>query len=179
MKTPINKRIVSIRDDKEFLASYANNLEIPIGNHPGSFGYLRKHHAHEGIDLYCEPNEPVHAIMDGVVLALGPFTGKLVNSHWWNDTDYLMVEHDDFNINYGEIKICEDIKVGSCIYEGQTIGHVARVLKIDKGRPLHMLHLEMYLKGTQNPSMEWVGKKPIELLDPTEFILKLVTLGPY
>ena len=177
MNLPIKKNHVVIRNDKNFLLDYSNTLEIPIGHHPGSFGYTRKHHIHEGIDLYCLVNEPVYAIKSGIVVSIGPFTGDLAGSPWWNDTQYLMVASDGLTLNYGEIKICDGINLGTNILASQLIGCVATVLKVDKGRPTSMLHLEMYTPGARTPIKQWVDLRPIELLDPTKLILNLANLN--
>ena len=33
------------------------DVEIPTEQHVGAFGVQRKHHVHNGVDLYCEPHE--------------------------------------------------------------------------------------------------------------------------
>jgi murein DD-endopeptidase MepM/ murein hydrolase activator NlpD len=42
----------------------------------GVFGAVRKYDIHTGIDLYCELEDPVYAIEDGVVVNVCHFTGS-------------------------------------------------------------------------------------------------------
>ena len=53
------------------------------------------------------------------------------------------------------------------------IGTVLRVLKIDKGRPTSMLHLELHKRGFIHGT-HWIkGKEKSEnLLDPTQYLIK-------
>lgn len=174
---PLNKENISInRDYDYFMSSYKNNTEIPVGEHPGSFGYIRKNHIHEGIDLYAESGDPVYSIEDGVIISIVKFTGEIAGSPWWNNTYSVMIKHRKFTINYGEIIPNESLKVGDIVNAGDLIGNVETVLLIDKGRPMSMLHLEMYTNGTLKPIKEWsLNKiKPEELLDPTDYIISLV-----
>ena len=69
----------------------ANTLPRAEDGHPGAFGVERRHHFHEGVDLYTEQGGPVFAVEAGVVVALTPFTGQALGHTWWNDTDALFV----------------------------------------------------------------------------------------
>lgn len=160
----------------EFLTSYKNTTEIPINPHPGSFGYVRKNHIHEGIDLYAEEGDEVLAIEDGVVISIIPFTGEIANSPWWNNTYSIFVKHKNYILNYGELIPAEGLKSGDVIEAGQIIGNIRTVLLKDKGRPMAMLHLEMYTIDAIEPLKEWPlnTDKPSVLLDPTELVKTLV-----
>lgn len=57
-------------DDYSFNKLNQFEVEIPIGNHPDSFGYKRKCHTHEGIDLYCQDNDEVISLTDGKIIGL-------------------------------------------------------------------------------------------------------------
>lgn len=173
MVFPLNKKILINSSNTEFLKSYREYTEIPILNHPGSFAYKRKNHIHEGVDLYCEEGDDVYSILDGEIIGIFPFTGVIANSPWWNDTYSVLVRHNHFVINYGEITPSNNIKVGDKINEGNIVGNVKRVLKADKGRPMTMLHLEMYSLETNSPIAEWPLNqgKPENLLDPTDFLM--------
>ena len=57
-------------DDYSFKKLNPFEVQIPIGNHPGSFGYKRKCHTHEGIDLYCQDNDEVISLTDGKIIGL-------------------------------------------------------------------------------------------------------------
>lgn len=171
----IKKEITINNSNTSFLQSYKENTEIPIGEHPGSFGYVRKNHIHEGIDLYAEEGDEVLSIENGEIISIIPFTGEIANSPWWNNTYCIFVKHNDYIINYGELIPLENLKVGDSIKAGQVIGNIRTVLLIDKGRPMAVLHLEMYKSDTLKPITEWKlnTEKPNELLDPTELIKSL------
>ena len=141
--------------------------KIPIPFEPGGFGTMRKFDIHCGIDLYCEENEPVYCMEDGIVVLIAPFTGSQAESPWWNDTYCLMIESDSGVINYGEIKPDESLTEGSSVKEGDYIGNVVRVLKKDKRFPMDMLHMELYTSGTKEPVWWKLGEsQPKNLLDP-------------
>ena len=151
---------------------------IPLcgGNpvHPGSFGAVRKHHVHEGMDLYCEKGTPVHAVEKGVVTGVVKFTGEHANSPspWWNNTWALMIEGRSGTVLYGEIAEPNFI-LSAQIRKGQKIAHVIPVLKHDKGLPVCMLHLELYEKGITAP-VEGRKNHPLPscLLDPSAHLLR-------
>lgn len=139
----------------------------------GAFGAVRKHHTHEGIDLYGEDKESVFAVEDGVVVGIEWFTGAYADipSPWWNNTQGVLVLGKSGVVVYGEILISENIEIGSQILRSQKIGELATVLKKDKGRPMTMLHLELYEKGiTQSGEWDHGNPMPKGLLDPTSFI---------
>lgn len=146
---------------------------VPLGpDHPGAFGYPRKHHTHEGVDLYCPEGTPVAAVEDGVVVSIIPFTGEaaIPPSPWWHDTWALLVEGDTGVVVYGEITLSHGYWPGDIIRAGEIIGHVKQVLKEDKGRPMSMLHLELHRHGTKD-AVDWVEYRPETLLDPTEHLM--------
>lgn len=177
MRFPLNKKIKAITNSKyDFLSNYDVETEIPINPHPGSFGVTRKHHNHEGVDLYCNKNDIVVAIEKGVIVNIKPFTGLIAQAEHWNDTYCVMVEGKSGVFNYGEIIPLVNLKIGIELEEGEIIGHVETVLKKDKGRPMNMLHLELYTNGTIEPIKEWaLGEvKPKQLLDPTNILLSLM-----
>lgn len=170
MKFPFENKILSENNSEAyFLKDYSLETQIPFLPHPGAFGKVRKNHIHEGIDLYCEEKENVYAMEAGEIVNVAFFTGLEIDSSWWNTTWCVMVEGQSGVINYGEIKPCDNLKVGDEILEGQQIGCVIPVLKKDKGRPMNMLHVELYSKGTRQHLKEWtIGMdKPENLLDPS------------
>lgn len=176
---PLKKINIQLNESPtDFLTDYKNNTEIPLNNHPGSFGYKRKNHVHEGIDLYCEKDDHVFAIEDGRIVKIKPFTGKALGTTWWNDTWCVLIEGKSGVFNYGEIIPNEKLKEGMLIKEGDFIGKVETVLKKDKGRPMSMLHLELYRHGTKDAILEWSldEEQPEQLLDPTTKILELANL---
>jgi murein DD-endopeptidase MepM/ murein hydrolase activator NlpD len=139
-------------------------------NHPGSFAVVRKYDVHTGIDLYCELNEEVIACEDGEVVKIENFTGENANppSSWWNETQAVLIEGKLSVLVYGEIKPIEGLKVGDFVKAGQVIGNVQTVLKKDKGKPMTMLHFEMYQKGARETVVWNLGEeRPETLLNPT------------
>lgn len=137
---------------------------LPISSE-GSFGALRRYDIHTGIDLYCENGDEVYSIEDGIISAIVDFTGPCAGSPWWNDTKAVFVEGMSGAVLYGEIEPL--IKVGDKIQAGDLIGKVIQVLKKDKGKPLCMLHLECYTKGTTEPVWWYIGDtKPYNLQNP-------------
>lgn len=168
-----NKEKIKIINNKSnVFFDYKKYVELPIENHPGSFGFIRKNHIHEGLDFYCEKNEPVYSIEEGIIKKIKIFTGEKVFSPWWNETYCVLIEYKNFIINYGEIIPINNLKEGMLIKKGELIGKVERVLKKDKGRPMDMLHLEMYEKGVSDSIEIWSlnKEKPNKLINPTNFM---------
>lgn len=152
-------------------------FKIPQGNHPGAFGTKRKYDFHTGIDLYCNDKDSVFAVEDGVVVAIEQFTGRKVESDWWCDTFAIMIEGCSGVINYAEIYL-PALKVGDIIKKNDFIANVKQVLKSNKLRQdienhsCSMLHFELYKHGTVE-FVDWINKKPDNLLDPTEILFRL------
>lgn len=146
---------------------------IPVGRHPGAYGVTRRHHVHEGVDLYCPEWTRVAAVETGEVVAIIPFTGQNGDSPWWEDTDAVLVEGQTGVVVYGEVE--PSVKVGQRILAGERIGYVKRVLKKDKGRPMSMLHIELHDHSTRD-APEWPvnGPKPATLRDPTPFLMEML-----
>lgn len=177
---PLKKQNITLtKSETEFLKDYSNSTEIPLNPHPGSFSQKRKNHIHEGIDLYCQKGDEVIAIEDGTIVKIKPFTGTLINSPWWNNTWCILIEGKMGVFNYGEIIPEEGLKEGMAIKKGGIIGKVETVLKNDKGRPMNMLHLEMYKHGTKDAILEWSlnQPKPENLLDPTKILIDLANIS--
>lgn len=150
---------------------------IPEPPHPGAFGVVRKHHIHEGVDLYTPEGTPVWTVEEGLVVAVGVFTGPDAGSPWWHNTQYVMVEGRSGVVNYGEV-MAADVRVGEILKPGSLVGHVKQVLRKDKGRPLSMLHIELYNHGVIEP-VEWEPRmsRPRILLDPTSFLKQAYGIG--
>lgn len=154
-----------------------NNVsDIPLPPHAGSFGAVRKHDIHTGVDLYAPDMTPVYAMTTGVVTDVGYFTGPEANCEWWNTTWFITVGcikgSFDGKILYGEIYEPQ-WKKGQIIEEGELIGYVKQVLKKDKGLPMSMLHLEAYKKDYFGPPVWWYHGQPQNeyLLDPTKLLV--------
>lgn len=174
MRFPLDKKVQLNACATEFLSSYETHTEIPLRPHPGSFGYIRKNHIHEGVDLYCEPNDPVYAIEAGVVVNIFDFTGEKANppTPWWENTQGVVIQGENYTYNYGEILASSGLKIGDTVAEGQEIGVVKTVLKKNKGRPQTMLHLELYDKSIVRAIDSWElnTPHPLGLLDPTPLL---------
>jgi hypothetical protein len=119
---------------------------------------------HVGIDLYARMGDAVVACGDGVIV---DFYGFL-ESH--GETTYaLIVAHQDFVVNYGEVREDSLSKLGlqkhDTVRAGQQIGWVGAT---------GMLHFETYAGGTQH-NIRWiVGQpRPKALFNPTRYLLEL------
>lgn len=172
---PIPFALVADADPEGFSSHPDGTTGIPVGDaHPGAFGFVRANHVHEGVDLYCPEGTPVHAVEDGTVVAIIPFTGPSAEppSPWWHDTLAVLVEGASGVVVYGEVGIDTGIDVGTALKAGEPFAHVVRVLRKDKGRPTTMLHLELHIPGTRD-AFEWTqdGGRPASLLDPTGNLL--------
>lgn len=168
--SPLPLRLVASHQDALELPAGATVL--PLGHHPGAFGYVRKHHVHEGVDLYAPEGTSVFAVESGRVVAVRPFTGPAAGLPWWEDTEVVLVEGATGVVAYGEIAPC--VRVGQDVAAGARVGAIKRVLRKDKGRPMSMLHLELHIRGTR-VTPEWrVGcARPASLRDPTSCLRPL------
>ncbi len=175
-QSPIKLKLIPSADSESFKGMAKGETALPLAPHPGAFGMKRKHHFHEGIDLYCDEGTPVHAVEDGRVVAVIPFTGAKAGSDWWHDTDAVLVEGASGVVVYGEI--VATVALEQKVNAGDILGHVTQVLKADKGRPMTMLHLELHAAGTRD-APEWPvdGKKPETLRDPTAFLQQACHAG--
>ena len=172
---PLSKQILLTVDANSFLGvDFRSHTEIPLGRHPGAFGVVRRHHVHEGVDLYACAGDEVLAMEAGEVVSLGPFTGPAAASPWWLPTEFVMVQGAEHALCYGEIALASALQVGHRVEEGQVLGTVATVLRHDKGRPRDMLHLERYVSGIRASCGLWPLDKPCPagLLDPTPILLR-------
>lgn len=174
---PLKKNKVLFNDSTEVAKVVPNVAEVPSGNHLGAFAVERKNHIHEGVDIYCEKGDEVFAMECGEIVKIIPFTGEIADSPWWNNTYAVIVKHKGFYVNYGEIAPLDDLFVGQKVKEGELLGYIIPVLKEDKGRPMSMLHLEMYKIETDLkyvPTKSWdLGKsRPKGLINPTGYLIK-------
>lgn len=168
---PVPYKLVPTQESESFKTMKDNETGLPLSPHPGSFGFVRKNHTHEGVDLYVPEGTPVFAVENGIIVNIIKFTGEHCGSDWWENTWSVMIEGKSGVVNYGEI-IPSEFNVGDFITRGDIVGAVKKVLKKDKGRPMSMLHLELYKHGTKN-CVEWKNEKDENLLDPTPYLLNL------
>lgn len=149
-------------------------VEIPIGQHVGAFGVKRKMHVHNGVDLYSKPRQTIFAVEGGTVVDIRQWTGGMAGSPWWEDTWAVLVEGESGVVAYGEIDYdTTRYKLGYRIAVGDHIGWTRTVLKKDKGRPMTMLHLQMYKHGHLcSGGWDTNAPQPDTLIDPTPFLLE-------
>jgi len=154
---------------------YFKQLEIPIGNHVGSFGAIRKHDIHKGVDLYCPQGTTVHAVEDGRVVDIRWFTGEKVGFPWWRNTMGISIEGETGVVVYGELITYKKIKVGDQIHKEDAIGEVEQVMIKDNNRPLSMLHFALHRHAVLSNGRWEIGKsQPSGLLDPTNRLISSV-----
>lgn len=172
--SPIGLELVPTDDTLSFKFMQAGETGLPLAPHPGAFGAVRKNHVHEGIDFYCDENTPVYAVEAGTIVNILDFTGTKAGSPWWHDTQAVMVEGKTGVVLYGEIKAAANLSIGDTVEAGQEIGVVTQVLTKDKGRPMTMLHFELYAHGARDAA-EWQPDtpRPAKLKDPTPFLMHL------
>lgn len=138
----------------------------------GGFGFKRKHDIHTGVDLYTYPGMSVLAVEEGEIVAIEDFTGPKAGSPWWNDTQAVLIEGKSGVVCYGEIVTPKEMRVGDKVEREQYVGGVRTVLKEDKGKPMTMLHIELYTHGTRETVWWRHGEpKPANLLDPMEHLM--------
>jgi len=140
-------------------------------DHPGAFGAVRKFDVHTGVDLYCPRNTPIFAVENGKVVEVEIFTGPRAESPWWHETSALLVEGDSGVVCYGEVET--SLKIGDKVKRGELIALSKQVLKKDKGKPMCMLHFELYQSGTDE-TVWWKRDEPqpTNLLNPTGLLLE-------
>lgn len=170
---PLPLKLVETSDSLSFLTMEATHTGIPVGDHPGAFGYVRKNHIHEGVDLYAPTDCEVYAVESGIVTKVEKFTGADVGSPWWNTTFAVYVEGNSGTVVYGEIDPL--VTEGQRVESGELVGKIMQVLKKNKGRPMSMLHLELHLHGTtETKSWGHYDEMPDTLIDPTKNLLEIV-----
>lgn len=150
-----------------------HETHLPIAPHPGAYGVKRKHHTHEGVDLYCAEGTDVQVVEDGVIVAIFHFTGTLAEppSPWWRNTMAMLVEGESGVVVYGEVAPHLGRLVGDKVRRGEKLAQVMQVLTYHNGFPVSMLHLELHEPGTKY-AWDWIDEKPPSLRDPTPFLLE-------
>lgn len=162
-------------DTKKFSFNYF----IPTYKEPGSFGFKRKFEIHNGVDIYCAENSPVHAVEDGEVIAIKQFTGKQLKMDWWLDTWAICIKGKSGVVCYGEMNQEFNYNIGEQVKAGDILGTVKAVLpaeKIRKDIRNHnnaMLHIQLF-KDYENDDqlLNWYPNKERNkmLLDPTPYL---------
>lgn len=170
---PINEQYDC--DTRKFSFKYF----LPTHKEPGSFGFQRKFEIHNGVDIYCAENSPVHAVEDGEVVAIKQFTGKQLNMDWWLDTWAMCVKGQSGVVCYGEMNQQFNFNVGDKIKGNDVLGTVKAVLPTEKIRPdirnhnNAMLHIQLF-KDYENDEqlLNWYPNQQRNkmLLDPTPYL---------
>lgn len=157
----------------------STQVEIPVNPHPGSYGQRRRHDVHVGVDLYCPDGTPVLAMEPGKVVAILPFTGPSCGYPWWEDTLAVYVMGENNIIVYGEVSNCA-VSVGDAVAPGEMMASVKRVLRVDKGRPMSMLHLEVHERDMIEGPEEVALDEPIPrgFVDPTPLLVQAARTLP-
>lgn len=168
---PVPHHLIPTSDSESFRSFDAFTTGLPLPPHPGAYGVRRKHHTHEGVDLYVPQSTPIVAVEDGIVAQVDVFTGAVLGQPWWNTTKAVWVDGASGTVVYGEI--APHVKPGQHVVRGEIIGVVMRVLKKDKGRPMSMLHLELHELGSRQ-APEWTADKPSVLMNPTPFLMECI-----
>lgn len=152
------------------------NNEPLFPDSPGRYGAIRKHDIHTGIDLYCEINQEIVAIEDGIVISIEAFTGEhaVPPTPWWNNTCAVLIKGSSGVIVYGEVT--PSVSINDRVKAGDTIAIVnTAVLKKFKGRPMVMLHLEL-MSDEASQTICWnLGDPKPDLLRNPEPLLRSIT----
>jgi hypothetical protein len=111
----------------------------------------------------------------GKIISIEWFTGPSISMPWWNDTRAVYVEGNTGVFNYGEIQELPHLKIGDFVDQGAVLGSVLNVLRKYKGRPMSMLHVELYDHGYVDDWGEWkIGyPKPAHLRNPAPYLLSI------
>jgi len=172
---PIELKVLGTTSDSDSYKdiNLKTEVEIPTLPHCGAYSVFRTHDRHEGVDLYCPNDTPVYAVEDGIVVMMRCFTGRYAHCAWWNETDSISIEGATGVVEYGEIITDEEMQIRRQVFQGDLIGWVRTVLKKDKGRPMSMLHMNLY-EGAQTRDQSWSleGPKPTGLADPTPHLIQ-------
>jgi len=150
---------------------------VPVRGHPGAFSSVRKHHIHEGVDIYCDHGIQVRAVEAGLITHAQWFTGPEAGSPWWLPTYAVFVEGASGLVVYGEVnpRLAFGAHPGAQVKRGQALGRVERVLRKNKGLPMSMLHIELRAPGhTERFDWQLDSPKPDWLLDPTPYLLEAI-----
>ena len=110
-------------------------------------GYRR----HAGVDLITPFGTPIYAVAKGKI-------ASYVNN-FRNQTDAIVVIHDNFIVRYGETTKKRIFKVGDEVEQGDMIGEVGWVGKHQ------MLHFEMYSNTSNANGLTVMSQQPTEEFD--------------
>lgn len=150
---------------------------LPTFNEPGSFGFKRTFEIHNGLDVYCRDESNVFAVEDGGVIKIEQFTGKDVESPWWEETWAIYVKGQSGVVCYGEMNKQFNFVVGDGVRAGDSLGCIRHVLpesKIRRDIRNHnnaMLHIQLFSEYfTEDIPFEVKSGVKNTLLDPTPYM---------
>lgn len=171
LRFPLEKDVFLTSDScSELFRNWGHETEIPVSSsHSGAFGSLRATRNHEGVDLPGIEGDPVYAMEDSFVVALGIFSGAPAGLPWTAHTHYVMLEGANGVLSYGEIHLEPGLFVGTAVKKGTQIGRLCAPRRVELGRAKSVLHLEKYRKGTTKPLWRWAlgAPCPATLENPT------------
>lgn len=105
------------------------NWKFPT-NKQNWFAAKRLHDIHTGVDIFADVGTTIHSLYNGVVVAIGNFTGEyaIPPSIWWNNTSYVIVMTKGMGSPmytlYGEIEPL--VSIGDTVSIGSVLGKVHR-----------------------------------------------------
>jgi peptidoglycan hydrolase-like protein with peptidoglycan-binding domain len=159
---------VKTSNPRRFEVNYRAIDGTDVGGNPGRQFLARRGggtRRHVGIDLFAAHRDKVVACEDGRIVSFYTFYTTSAGEMSYS----LIIEHEDFVINYGEVKANAqeefNWRVGDRVRKGQEIARVSTT---------GMLHFETYIRGTAH-NHRWTvgGPRPAGLLNPTLYLLKL------
>ena len=117
---------------------------------------------HAGCDLLAPVGTPIYPVAEGRITLFKEF---------YLGTWYMVVDHDDFIVRYGEIqsRLPPGISVGMKVMPNMIIGHIGHL----KGLKTSMLHFEMYTGDATGPlTCKANGRyqRRSDLMDPTAYL---------
>jgi len=150
---------------------------LPVGKyHPAGFGAKRPHSLHTGVDLFCEHNQTLASVEEGIVTAIRDFSKQQKKQPWLNRTRVVLIEGNSGVVAYCNVKERPGLKVGDLVEAGEVIGRVIRLNKKKRRKDKCMLHLELYKKETRRRVVwSYNYQKPPQLLDPTNQLVGIIT----
>lgn len=171
LRFPLEKDVFLTSDScSELFRNWSHETEIPVStSHRGAFGSLRATRNHEGVDLPGVEGDPVYAMEDSFVVALGIFSGAPAGLPWTAHTNYVMLEGKNGVLSYGEIHLEPGLFVGAAVKRETQIGRLCAPRRVESGRAMSVLHIEQYRKGTTKPLRRWAlgAPCPSSLENPT------------
>jgi hypothetical protein len=178
-------RLAKIEPDTTWCSPLPNcDWSLPLGKQqPGGFGTKQKFNFHTGVDLLCKHLQPLAAVEAGTIVSLQDFSKnknkqqqEQNNNPRYNNTRVILIEGKTGVVAYCNVKESENIKVGMKVNAGDIIGNVVRVNKNKRENDICMLHLELHEHGTRKRvTWSFVFPKPVQLLDPTEHLVSIIT----